>query len=277
MPHGRRFCKEPLSRVSASVLASVTTHRELVENLILRDIKTRYKQSVLGYAWAVFNPLLFALIYTLVGKLILKQDARIPFPLFAYYGLLYWNLFATGLANATDSLVFHISLITKVYFPREVLPISAVVSKLFDFAFGLVGMIPLLLAYHIAPAPSTILILPVLLILLLFTAGLGMLCGAANLFYRDVRYLVGLATNILSFLVPNIYPLEQIPARYQPLYLLNPVAVCLESARRLTFPAAGHMHPLWPYLGIAGVVSTILFVVGFAVFKRCEPYYAESI
>jgi len=263
--------------VSASVLASVTTHRELVENLVLRDIKTRYKQSVLGYAWAVFNPLLFAVIYTVVGKMILKQDTAIPFPVFAYYGLLYWNLFATGWTTATDSLVFHMILITKVYFPREVLPISAVISKLFDFVFGLVGLVPLLIAYHLMPAPSVLLCLPIVLILALFTTGVGMLCGAANLFYRDVRYLVGIATNILGFLVPNIYPLSQIPARFQTVYLLNPVAVCIEASRRLTFPQAGSMEPLWPFVGIAAVLSSAVFVIGFIIYKRYEPLFAECI
>lgn len=263
--------------MSASVFASVTTHRELIENLVLREIKTRYKQSILGYSWAVFNPLLFALIYTIVGKLILKQDTHIPFPLFAYYGLIYWNLFSTGLATATDSLISNISLITKVYFPREVLPLSATVSKIFDLFFGLIGVVPMMIAYHIAPAPSMILIVPVVLILVLFTAGLGLLCATANLFYRDVRYVVTLVTNVISFLVPNIYPLDQIPIRYQKFYLLNPIATCIEATRRLTFPQAGSMDALWPFVAIAAVVSLFIFVVGFTVFKRYEPYFAESI
>jgi ABC-type polysaccharide/polyol phosphate export permease len=125
-----------------SVLASVLTHRELIENLVLRDIKARYKQATLGIAWAILNPLVTALIYTLVGVYFLKvgsSETKIPFPIFSYYGLLFWNLFATGVLGATESLVAHLSLITKVYFPREVFPIAAVGGKLVDFLFGLAG------------------------------------------------------------------------------------------------------------------------------------------
>jgi ABC-type polysaccharide/polyol phosphate export permease len=135
---------EPVPRsettLTLSVFASVTTHRELVENLTIRDIKSRYKQSILGYAWAVANPFIYALIYTILGRYILKQDTKIAFPVFSYYGLLFWNLFASGVSTGTESLVGNLSLITKVYFPREVFPIAAVLSKLVDFGFGLVGL-----------------------------------------------------------------------------------------------------------------------------------------
>jgi ABC-type polysaccharide/polyol phosphate export permease len=243
----------------------------------MRDIKARYKQSLLGYAWAVFNPLVYALTYTLVGRFILKQDATLPYPLFVYFGVLFWNVFGTGLGAAAESLIAHLGLITKVYFPREVLPISAVASKLFDFTFGLVGVIPFLIVYQVHPAKTAVLALPILLILVLFTTGLGMLCATANLFYRDIRYLVVIFTNILGFFWPNMYTLDQVPERYRSLYLLNPVAACIESARRLTFPQIGGMGEIWPFVGIAAVTSIVFFVTGYFVFKRYEPYFAESI
>ncbi|MES2464833.1 MAG: ABC transporter permease [Armatimonadota bacterium] len=243
----------------------------------MRDIKARYKQSLLGYSWAFFNPLVYALTYTLVGRFILRQDMALPGPLFAYFGVLFWNIFGTGLASSAESLIAHLGLITKVYFPREVLPISAVSSKLFDFAFGLVGVIPFLIVYQVHPAMTTFLALPVLLILVLFTAGLGMLCATANLFYRDIRYLVVVFTNILGFLWPNMYTLEQVPVRYRSLYLLNPIATCIEAARRLTFPQTGNMGEIWPFVGIAAVIAVVMFFTGYFVFKRYEPYFAESI
>ena len=255
-----------------------TTHRELIENLVMRDVKARYKQSILGIAWAVFNPLVYALIYTVVGKYFLKQDTHIPTPVFAYFGLLYWNLFATGLAGATESLVAHLSLITKVYFPREVFPISAVLAKLVDFGFGLFGIVPLLLAFHVRPnLPGFLLSLPLVVLLLVFTTGIGMLAACANLFYRDVRHLTGLVLNLLMFLVPNMYALDKVPERFRALYLLNPVAAIIESARRLTFPASGNAREMLPYLGIACLTSVCLLVGGYAVFKRNEARFAESI
>jgi ABC-2 type transport system permease protein len=265
---------------AVSALANVLSHRELIENLVLRDIKARYKQSALGICWAILNPLVMALIYTLVGRYFLKQDPGIPFPVFAYYGLLFWNLFATGLTGATESLVSHLSLITKVYFPREVFPIAAVAGKLVDFLFGLVGLLPLLLVHRLAPSPAMILILPLVLVQLVFTAGLGMLFACANLFYRDMRHLILLVIALWMYLVPNIYPFEQVPPAFRSAYLLNPMAVVIETARRLTFPQ-NYPGTSWEYfgafVGIAAAVSVLVFVAGYVVFKRYEPMFAESI
>ncbi len=269
-----------MSALARSVFASVTTHRELVENLILRDVRARYKQSILGYAWAVFHPLMLALIYTLVGGLFLGQArAANYFAVQAYMGLLFWNLFATGLMTATEGLVAHLNLITKVYFPREVFPVSAVASKLVDFFFGLVGLIPFLLFYRLMPSPGIILVLPLLLIQVLFTLGLGLLTSSANLFYRDVRYLVQLALGLLIYLVPNLYPIslvERHPLFYK-LYMLNPMAVVIEASRRVAFPQFGPIAPLLPYIGIAAATSVVMVIIGYIVFKRQEPHFAEFV
>lgn len=277
-----------------SVAASATTHRDLVLNLVVRDIKTRYKQSILGYAWAFLNPLVYALIYVLIGSVFFRRvlpgsnnQPGLPFLIHSYYGILLWNLFATGLASATEGLVSHMSLITKVYFPREVFPVSAVLSKIVDYGFGLIGLIPLLLFVYFVPsfgvvtAPSfdIVLVAPILVLTLLFTMGVGMLCACANLFFRDVRYLVQLALNLGTFLVPNMYGLDLVKphgALYN-IYLLNPMAVFIEASRRATFPQSGSVMELWPYLLVAAVLSVGVFFAGFAVFKKYEPLFAESI
>lgn len=262
------------------VFACVTTHRELVENLILRDVRARYKQSALGYAWAVFHPLLLALIYTLVGGIFLGQARTANyFAVQAYMGLLFWNLFSTGLLTATEGLVSHLTLITKVYFPREVFPVSAVTSKLVDFFFGLVGLIPFLLFYRLMPSFGILLVLPFLVIQLLFTMGLGMLTSAANLFYRDVRYLVQLTLGLLIYLVPNLYPVSRVEGHgvFYKIYMLNPMAVVIEASRRATFPQFGSLQPLLPYIAIASATSIIVFVLGYVVFKRQEPHFAEFV
>jgi lipopolysaccharide transport system permease protein len=263
-----------------SVLASVTTHRELVENLVLRDVKARYKQSVLGYAWAVLNPLILTLVYYLVGGVFLGQaKSAFPFAVHVCFGLLFWNLFATGLSTATEGLVGHLSLITKVYFPREVFPISAVVSKLVDFGFGLIGFVPLLLIFRLAPSISILWVVPILAVQLLFTMGLGLLTSCANLFYRDVRYLVQLALGIWLYLTPIIYTTNRVaeyPLLYK-FYLLNPVAVFIEASRRAAFPQSGDLGSLAPYLGITTIVSVATFAFGYAVFKRHEGRFAEFV
>ncbi len=265
--------------MATTVFSVATTHRELVENLVLRDIKARYKQSTLGYAWAFLNPLILALIYSLVFTILSPNEkVAIPPTVSSYYGLLYWNLFAAGALTATESLVNHLSLITKIYFPREVFPVSAVLSKVVDFGFGLVGLIPLLLIFRVAPSPKILLTLPLMIVLLAFTTGIGLLCACANLFYRDIRYIVNLALGLWVYMVPNIYPLARIPAKWQPLYLgLNPMATLIEASRRLTFPQTGSVIPLLPYVGVAAVASVVLLAGGYVVFKRYEPRFAESI
>ena len=247
--------------------------------MVLRDVKTRYKQSALGYAWAVLNPLIVALTYYIVFGLWLKQgkEIAIPYTVYTYFGLLVWNLFAVGLSTATESLVTHLSLITKVYFPREVFPISAVLSKLVDVGFGLVGLIPLLFFFRLAPSPKLLLALCLLPIPLLFTIGLGMLCACANLFYRDVRYLVTMILGLLAFAVPNMYPLSIVKGQALSLYLLNPIAVTIEAMRRLAFPQTGSASDLAGFLGIATVVSLVTFFGGYAVFKHYESRFAEFV
>jgi lipopolysaccharide transport system permease protein len=275
-------------------LALPRAQRELIASLVGRDVKTRYKQSALGYVWAVLNPLSFAVIYTIVGQYIMKaQVGDIPFPVYSYFGLLFWGLFSSGLTAATESLVGNIGLITKVYFPREVFPISAVLSKLVDFGFGLVGLVPLLLFYR---TPLHWLHLPLMLlmvlILLLYTIGLGLLTACLNLFFRDFRHLVGIALSLGGFLVPNIYPVSLVPPEWRGLYLLNPVAALTEAARRVTFPQTGwlrwvhadaknptqqSLESLWLYIGSAAAVSIAVLIIGYIVFKRNEPRFAEFI
>jgi lipopolysaccharide transport system permease protein len=270
-------------------LRGIYTHRELIGSLVGRDVKIRYKQSLLGYAWAILYPLATALVYSVVGGLIMRaQSAQLPYPVFSYFGLLFWSLFSTGLSAATESLVSNLSLITKVYFPREVFPIATVLSKLVDFGFGLIGMVPLLLYYRVAPdwLHLPLILLPAA-VLLLYTTGMGMLAACLNLFYRDARHIVGIALSLGVFLIPNIYPLGLVPRAWQPLYLLNPVATLTEAARRLAFPqtgwlravdpAQGNLQSFWPYLAWATVVSVGLFAAGFVVFKRQEPRFAEFV
>jgi ABC-type polysaccharide/polyol phosphate export permease len=264
-------------------LRDLLAHRELIENLVARDIKARYKQSTLGIAWAILNPLVMALIYAVVGAVILKQNVGIAFAVFSYFGLLWWNLFSMGVTGATESLVTHLSLITKVYFPREVFPIATVLSKLVDFGFGLVGMLPLLLVFRTAPSLTGLLLtMPLLLILLVFASGLGMLLACANLFNRDVRHVAGLLISVWMWLVPNLYPLETITSEFwRRVYLLNPVAALVDTARKLVFPqlivpsAGAIIH--WKFVVLAAVVSVVTFALGYIVFKRNEPRFAESV
>lgn len=260
-----------------SVLSRVSSQRELVENLVVRDFKSRYKQSTLGFAWAVVQPLVTAMIFTLVGGVFMRsRTGTLPFTIFSYYGLLFWTLFAASVLGATESLVSNISLITKVYFPREAFPVAAVLSKVLDFGFGLLGLLPLLLIFRILPSPGILMIVPLLAIVLLLATGIGLLCACANLFYRDVRYIAQLVLNLWFYLVPIIYPLSRVPARFQGMYLLNPMAALIQAARAVSFPQVEESVP-WNHVGLAAVEGVLLFVIGYIVFKRYEPRFAEFV
>jgi ABC-type polysaccharide/polyol phosphate export permease len=260
-----------------AALACLTTHRELVVNLIRRDVTTRYKQSVLGYAWAVLQPLITALILWVVGGMLLKQSPwqRLPVPgLHVLRGAVLEPV-PDRRSHGHRKPGAHISLITKVYFPREVFPVSAAASKLVDFAFGLPvlrlpGRVPVVPRSGCSPSCRS-------------HCSSRCLRGAGDAALLREPVLPGRplpgepALTMLAYFVPNIYVLATIPERFQTLYLLNPVAAIMETARRLAFPATGPVEPLLPFAGIAAVTTLVTLVVGYAVFKRNEPRFAEFI
>ncbi len=277
LPVVTRSANDRKKHSPAAAIINLVAHRELIKNLVLRDVKARYKQSALGISWAVLNPLLFSIIQTLILIYVLKQNnpGGIPAPVFAYFGTLVWNLFSTGLSGASESLVSNLNLITKIYFPREVFPFAAVAGKLVDFLFGLAGLLPLMLIFHVVPSVTIVAVAPLLVIQILFTTGLGLLFACANLFYRDVRHLIGLMITLWFYTIPVLYPLEKVPAHLRGWYLLNPMAILVDTGRRLAFQNGQGIH--WPYLGLAAAVSLVAFFAGYAVFKTREPRFAEAV
>jgi len=251
------------------------SYRELLYTIAARDVKVRYKQSVLGAVWAILQPLSLMLIFTVVfSKFARIPTNGIPYPIFSYCAVLPWTFFATSLAFAIPSLVNNITLVTKIYFPREIFPIAAVGASCFDFAIASLVFVGMMIYYHVA-ASVALLMVPVLLaIQILLTLGLAFAASALNVFFRDIRYLVPLAVQIWMFLSPVIYPLSMVPERYRLIYSLNPMAVLLAGYRSLIL--AGTM-PSLPLLGLAAGISVGLFVVSYAIFKKLEPRFADVI
>lgn len=250
-------------------------HRELIASLILRDIRARYKQSVLGIAWALLQPLAMMIIYTVVFSHIVKVDTgEIPYPVFSYIALLPWTFFSQSVVAGTECLVSNFSLITKIYFPREVFPISAVLGKSIDLALGILVLVPLFVIYSIQPTWMVIIIIPVLLVQLCLMLGLTFLLSSFNLFYRDVRHIVPLLTTMWMYLTPIIYPLDLVPKKYLAIYMLNPMAPIMDAYRKVALQGE---PPMWGYLGISAAISVLALIVGYRVFKRLEPAFAELI
>jgi lipopolysaccharide transport system permease protein len=256
-------------------LRELWQYRELLFFLIWRDIKVRYKQTALGAAWAVLQPVFTMVVFSLFfGKLAKVPSDGVPYPVFAYCALLPWQLFAYALAESSNSVVANERLITKIYFPRLVIPIAGVLAGLVDFAIAFSVLIVLMLHYGIVPT-WTIATLPLFVLLAILSAlAVGLWLSALNVQYRDVRYTVGFLTQIWLFLSPVAYPSSLVPARWRPLYGLNPMAGVVEGFRWALVgktPAPGAM------LAVSAVVVMLLLVGGLYYFRRMENGFADVI
>jgi lipopolysaccharide transport system permease protein len=249
--------------------------RELLFTWAMRDFKVRYSQSVLGAAWAILQPLSLMVIFSVIFSVFIKVPTDgVPYPVFAYTALLPWTFFANSLSLAIPSLVTNMNLVSKIYFPREVLPLSAIMVGFVDFLTASSIFMLMLLFYRI-PIGLAILLVPlVLLIQVILTFGISLLASAIMVFYRDVRFVIPLALQIWMYLSPIIYPVNLVPARFRPIYFLNPMAVLIDTYRRIIL---FNQMPDWLYLGLATLVSVSLTIFAYRYFKRAEREFADLI
>jgi lipopolysaccharide transport system permease protein len=256
-------------------LAELWQFRELIYFFVWRDIKVRYKQTAIGAAWAVLQPLMTMLVFSLFfGRLAKIPSGGVPYPIFYLAAVLPWTYFAGALLNATNSVVEQRGVITKVYFPRLVLPLSAVVSGLLDFAIGFVLFLLMAFFYRITPGKA-ILLFPAFLLLAVATAlGAGMWLSALNAIYRDVRYAVPFLVQFWMFASPVAYPSSLVPARWRWLYGLNPMAGVIEGFR---WALTGKGQP--PSLMLAASTGAVVLVLigGMFFFRRMEATIADVV
>ncbi len=256
-------------------LAEFWRRRDLVWHMTVRHLRGQYKQSVLGYAWAFLTPLTLLLTLSFVFSVLLRFPSQgLPYALFVLVGLLPWMFFANGLTTATDSVSGAMNLVTKVYFPREILPMAAINTKIVDLFFGLIILAGLMMIYN-HPPTETVLWVPLLFaIQVIFTAGLAFPMAALNVYFHDVRYLVGVVLTMWFYLTPVIYPVEIVPSKYQFIFDLNPMAILVNAYRRvILLDDSPAMDRLLLGLGIA----VVTFVIGYFLFKRMEAGFADRI
>ncbi len=272
---------QPLIRISPSQgwlqldLRELWQHRELLYFFVWRDIKVRYKQTAIGAAWAVLQPFLTMVVFSLFfGVLARIPSQGLPYPIFYYSALMPWMYFASSLQNATNTVVEQQRVITKVYFPRLILPLAAVVSGLLDFAIGFVVFLGMMIYYRIVPTWA-ILLLPVFLLVAVLTAlGVGMWLSALNAIYRDVRYVVPFLVQFWMFASPVAYPSSLVPEHWRWLYGLNPMAGVIEGFR---WALTGQGQPP-KLLLIASAGAVLLMTVGGMVyFHRVEATIADVV
>jgi lipopolysaccharide transport system permease protein len=262
------------SQSIGQTLIDLWHHRELLYFLVWKDIKVKYKQTVLGVAWVVLQPLIGMGLFTLLfGKLAKLPSDGLPYPLFYYTSLLSWTYFSTALITASNSVLSSTSLITKVYFPRILLPAAAVIGSLLDLCIASVILFGLLIFYQVPLAPELGILPIVLVLLVVFTLGMGQLVAALNVNYRDIKHALPFVVQLCFFASPVLYPISLVPEHYQWMVSLNPMAGIIETTRALI---AGRAAP-WDSLGMACAVSATVFVFGLYYFQRTARRFADVI
>jgi lipopolysaccharide transport system permease protein len=254
-------------------LGDIWEYRELLYFLVWRDVKVRYKQTVLGAAWAILQPVMTMVVFSIFfGRLAKIPSDGIPYPVFAFTALLPWQLFAYALTESSNSLVSNQNLITKVYFPRLVIPISAVLAGLVDFAIALVVLLGLMWYFGIVPT-AAVALLPVFVLFAIVTAlAVGLWLSALNVKYRDVRYTIPFLTQFWMFATPVAYPASLVPEKWRALFGLNPMAGVVEGFR---WALLGKAHSPGPLLVVSVIAVVVLLIGGVMYFRRMESTFAD--
>lgn len=273
---------EPLQTVIAPAsawaplnLRAIWDYRELLYFLAWRDIKVRYKQTALGVMWVVLQPLLMMVIYTVFfGHLAKIPSGGVPYPLFVFSGLLSWQLFANAVTDCGNSLVANQNLITKVYFPRLIIPIAAIVPRLVDFLCAFFVFLGMMVYFGISPSINLWMLPFFVLLTLAATIGVSLWLSALNVRYRDVRHMLPFLIQVWFFLSPVVYPSSLVPEAWKGLYALNPMVAVVEGFR---WSILGAGEASTPILGISGGVLLFLLVSGLYYFRRMERTFADVV
>jgi lipopolysaccharide transport system permease protein len=254
--------------------AELWHYRDLLYFLTWREISIRYKQTLLGFAWAVIQPVMTMVVFTVfLGRLARMPSDGIPYPVFSYLGLLPWMYFSNAVTRSGTSLVSNAHLLSKVYFPRVLIPVSGVLSAAVDFAIAFVVLVGLMLWYGIAPAASTLWLIPLTLLTAVAAAGAGMWLASLNVKYRDVQHAIPFLMQVWMYATPVVYPASVVPERWRTLFALNPLAGVIEAYRAATL---GRPMP-WSLLATSTVAALLLLLVGTWQFRRMERVFADVV
>lgn len=266
---------EPASGFRMVDLRELWRYRDLFYFLVWRDIKVRYAQSVLGIGWAIIQPLAFMVVFTVIfGKLAKIDSDGVPYAIFSYTALVPWTYFSTALTSATGSLIKDSNMLTKIYFPRLVMPISAVVGRLVDFSIALVLVSGLMVWFRTTPTIWILMLPALIMLMMLAAAGLGMWLTALAVQYRDINYAMSFVVQLLMYAAPVVYPVSLIPDRYRLLYGLNPMVGVIEGFRSALLGT----NPMpWDLLAVGSLTALVFAISGTLYFRRMESKFADVV
>jgi lipopolysaccharide transport system permease protein len=271
----RKVIIKPTSGWSALNLRDLWVYRELVYFMTWRDLKVRYKQTLLGAGWAILQPFLTMVVFSIFfGSLAKVPSDGVPYPIFSYTALIPWTLFSKALQDASRSLVNNSHMITKVYFPRMILPLASVLAGVVDFLIAFVVLLAMMVYFNLAPT-ADIWTLPLFLVLALVTAiGIGLWLSALNVLYRDINYVLPFLTQFWMFITPIAYPSSMVPERWRVIYALNPMTGVVEGFRWALL-GSGQAPGLMTL--VSALVALLLLVSGMFYFKRMERLFADMV
>jgi len=254
-------------------LRELSDYRDLFYFLVARDVKVIYKQTVLGFAWAILRPVFSMIVFSVIfGRLAKVPSDGIPYPIFSYAALVPWTYFQTSVMNSTNSLVANSNVITKVYFPRIIVPLGPVAAGLVDFVIAL-SIVALMMAwYGIVPTAALAFLPLMVLIMILTAAGIGLWLSVLAIQYRDVRFAMQFVVQLLMYAAPVVWPASLIPGKYRLLYGLYPMAGVIEGFRAALL---GHTAMPWDLIGMGSITAVLLFVLGGLYFRRMERTLAD--
>ncbi|PKL77381.1 MAG: phosphate ABC transporter permease [Candidatus Melainabacteria bacterium HGW-Melainabacteria-1] len=267
---------QPMKGLVALNLRDLWIYRELVYFLTWRDLKVRYKQSVLGVLWAIIKPFLAMVVFTVFfGNLAKLPSDGLPYPIWSYTGLLPWEFFAAALSVSARSMLTSGNMVSKIYFPRIIVPLSSVFANLIDFLIAFVILIGMMFFYHITPTIN-MLWLPAFMLLAIITAlGVGLWFSALLVMYRDINYMLPFITQLWMFISPVVYASSIVPEKWRVLYSLNPMAGVVEGFRWALLGTQQSISPLM--IAISSVIALTLFISGLFFFRRMERIFADMI
>jgi lipopolysaccharide transport system permease protein len=265
----------PKKALSMRDVTELWKYRELLYFFTWRDLKVRYKQTFVGVAWAIFQPFMAMVVFTVFfGHLVGVPSQGVPYAIFVYVGVLFWQFFSASLGDTANSLVGNQAIITKVYFPRLLLPLSAILTQFVDFLIASSVLVGLMFYYGYTPNLSGLLLLPLLLLIAFFAAlGGGLFLASINVKYRDVRYVLPYFIQMLFFVTPVIYP-PSLAGKYSWILALNPMTGVIKAARGALL---GTEPVNWTLLALSATAVVVMLIIGVTTFKKTERYFADLI
>jgi len=271
----RKTILKPTTGWAALNLRDMWLYRELIFFMTWRDLKVRYKQTLLGVGWAILQPFMTMVVFSIFfGNLAAVPSDGVPYPIFSYTALIPWTLFSKALQDASRSLVNNSHMITKVYFPRMILPVSSVLAGVVDFLIAFIVLLGLMFYYKITPTANTW-TLPLFLILAVITAiAVGLWLSALNVLYRDINYVLPFLTQFWMYLTPIAYPSSMVPERWRAVYALNPMTGVVEGFR---WALLGTAQPPGLMTLVSAGVAVVLLISGMFYFKRMERLFADRV